>query len=199
MVIFLFGLPGVGKSYIGQLLRERASLYFWEGDDALSLEMHEAVNREQPFSSAMMEELTSSIIQQILDLKKQHQIVVVSQAMLIESDRIKISQHVGEVLYVYVHCSLPLMRERVKRRGDFVTESYLEKLVAAFEQYKAETEAYPSIENADKTDEQLVEEIVQLIHLTNRSHRIPSQDSLNASDNQHEDEDRLSTTLVHKC
>jgi gluconokinase len=186
VIIFLFGLPGAGKSYIGHLLRQRANIHFWEGDEALSHDMREAVNQEQPFSPAMMEKLTSSIIQQILTLKKQHALLVISQAMLIEADRNKISACVGDILYVYVHCPLPLMRERVKRRGDFVTESYLEKLMVAFEKHKAEAECYPSIENAGKTDEQIVDEIVKLVNIKT----VPSN-----LDN----EEMASTSFTNKC
>lgn len=43
MIIFLFGLPGVGKTYVGQYLSRELDYTFWDGDDALSADMKEYI------------------------------------------------------------------------------------------------------------------------------------------------------------
>lgn len=165
MIVFLFGLPGVGKTYIGQLLQRERGACFWDGDEALTDEMKLAVRNEQPFSRAMTAELTSTIIHKIEELQKNNGLIIVSQAMLRESDRQMFRERFDNIRFIYVHCDLDQVSQRIAQRANFVTVSYFEKLTVAFEPHRQEAETYPAIENYNKTDDQLIEAFEEILGL----------------------------------
>ncbi len=159
MIVFLFGLPGVGKTYIGQLMQQRLGAFFWDGDEALTREMRETVSREEAFSEAMTQALTSTLIHKIKDLQAENDFIVVSQAMLRESDRQFFRQCFDDIQFLYISCGHEQLNERIAKRADMVSVSYLEKLISAFEPYRGQAESYPDVHNDNKTDEQLINEI----------------------------------------
>lgn len=163
MIVFLFGLPGVGKTYLGKLLQRKLGAYYWDGDEALTTEMRLAVKNEQPFSATMTEDLSNTIIGTINTLKQSHSLIIVSQAMLLESDRQMFREHFEDISFIYIKCDLEHARQRIVQRADFVTESYFNKLVAAFEPHRTDAEAYPSIDNYNKSDEQLIREFNSIL------------------------------------
>lgn len=165
MIVFLFGLPGAGKTYIGHLLQRELGACFWDGDKALTDEMKCAVSKEQAFSRAMTAELTSTLIKQIKILEKQHNLVIVSQAMLRETDRQMFRDYLNDIHFIYIHCDVQKASQRIAQRANFVTVSYLEKLIVAFQPHQHDAKTYPTINNQGKTDEQLIEEFKAILDL----------------------------------
>ncbi len=45
MFLFLFGLPGTGKNYIGRFLDTNFGYSFFDGDDAIPIEMMDALKQ----------------------------------------------------------------------------------------------------------------------------------------------------------
>lgn len=157
MIVFLFGLPGVGKTYIGQLMQRELGVCYWDGDEALTEEMKRAVRNEQSFSRQMTADLTSTIINQIQTLRQTHDFVIVSQAMLREVDRQTFREQFDDIHFIYIRCEADaVITQRITQRADFVTVSYCDKLMKLFEAHRGDAEAYPSIDNNNKTDEELI-------------------------------------------
>lgn len=163
MIIFLFGLPGVGKTYLGELIQKKAGACFWDGDHALTEEMKEAVDRERPFSPQMTADLSATIINKIKELQTRHPFIVVSQAMLREADRQTFQQHFPTIRFIYISCAFDVASQRIADRANFVSVSYFTKLTEAFEPHRLAAETYPTISNYGKTDEQLIEEFQAII------------------------------------
>ena len=163
MIVFLFGLPGVGKTYIGRLMEQESGAYYWDGDEALTEEMKLAVRHEQPFTRQMTTELSSTIINKIKELKKNNPFIIVSQAMLRESDRQLFRAEFDDLRFIYVRCEQEQTSLRIAQRDDFVTVSYFNRLIIAFEPHRKDAESYPTIDNYEKTDEQLIKAFNQLI------------------------------------
>ncbi len=46
-VLYLIGLAGVGKTYVGKLISEFADYHLYEADETLPNEMREAVKRNE--------------------------------------------------------------------------------------------------------------------------------------------------------
>lgn len=168
MIVFLFGLPGVGKTYIGQLMEKELGVHYWDGDEALTDEMKLAVQNEQPFSRTMTAQLTSTLINKIKELSQEHRFVIVSQAMLRESDRKLFLEQFSDLHFIYVRCDPDQTSQRIAQRADFVTVSYLEKLIIAFEPHRKEAESYPTIDNYQKNDEQLIKDFSDLLSIKSK-------------------------------
>lgn len=165
MIVFLFGLPGVGKTYLGQLLERELSTHFWDGDEALTDEMKEAIKNEEPFSNQMTLTLTQAIIDKMDALQRDHKDIVIAQAMLLEEDRALFKARFQDIHFIYVYSEQDLTEQRLEERADHVTTSYYQNLLKAFEPHRRAAEIYPSIENSNKSDEQLIEEIMRLLDL----------------------------------
>lgn len=165
MIVFLFGLPGVGKTYIGQLMEQESGACYWDGDEALTDEMKRAVREEQPFTREMTAQLSTTIANKIKELKKNNPLIIVSQAMLRESDRQWFLAEFDDLHFIYVRCEQKQTSMRIAKRDDFVTVSYFEKLIHAFEPHRIDAESYPTIDNYKKTDEELITAFNQLINI----------------------------------
>lgn len=174
MIVFLFGLPGVGKTYIAQLLQRTYGLCYWDGDNALTEEMKITVRNELPFSKEMTAQLTTNIISNITELKKSHQLLIVSQAMLRESDRQMFREQFSDIHFIYIRCDPEQTSQRIAQRADFVTVSYLEKITQAFEMHRKDAEAYPVIDNFRKTNEELIQEFEAILNCDPKLKRLPN-------------------------
>ena len=151
--IFLFGLPGVGKSYIGKLLEEKYNFLFWDGDQALSPEMKEYIRREEPFTSEMTAQLSSNIISTIHSLVEEEQRskegrpIAIAQAMLIEGDRQTIKEHFPDMQFIHVVSDKDIANKRIDQRNDWVSVSFAENIRSVFERIRGQTEKYPTLVN----------------------------------------------------
>ncbi|KTD78815.1 AAA family ATPase [Legionella waltersii] len=161
MIVFLFGLPGAGKTYLGQLLANHWSCPYWDGDEALTQEMRVAVHEERPFSEEMTRTLSNRMIESMTSLSSSHKTFVVSQAMLLETDRELFKKLFPDIRFVYIHCDKNTMLQRVASRANFVSVSYCEKLLTAFQPYEQAALQYPSVNNNNKDDTILLDELKQ--------------------------------------
>lgn len=159
MIVFLFGLPGAGKTYLGQLLAEHWTCPYWDGDEALTEEMKASVLEEKPFTKEMTQTLSKRMMDNMTRLSESNSTFIVSQAMLLETDRQLFKQSFPEVRFIYIYCDKNTMLQRITSRANFVTRSFCEKLQAAFKPYEADALTYPSINNSDKEDKILIEEL----------------------------------------
>jgi gluconate kinase len=154
-------LPGAGKTYLGQLLANYWSCPYWDGDNALTQEMRTAVHEEKPFSEEMTRTLSNRMIDSMTNLSLSHKTFVVSQAMLLETDRELFKQLFPDIRFVYIHCDKDTMLQRIASRANFVSVSYCEKLLTVFQPYEQAALQYPSVNNSDKEDTVLLEELKQ--------------------------------------
>ena len=54
-IIYLFGLPGAGKNYVGELLRDAWGLEFADADEWLLQDMRESLARKEGFTPEQSE------------------------------------------------------------------------------------------------------------------------------------------------
>lgn len=166
MIIFLFGLPGAGKSYVGKLLARERQLPFWDGDNALDEEMKDYIRQEKNFTPQMTAKLSQTLIKEIKQrsLASTTKPFIVSQAMLRECDRALIRQHFSNLLFIQVKASAELLDERIKTRNDWVSPEYAQKINLAFQlSHQDKASIYPALINDGQSDNQLMEQFEQLL------------------------------------
>lgn len=134
MVIFLFGEPGAGKNYVGELLSMHFGYYFWDADLALSVEMQNAIINKQVFTQKMRDHFTQVIIGEVKKLKKKYNNVVVSQALFKEKNRLQIAHHFPGALFFLILSSFDKIKERLQIRKSIVDSAYAEKIRSEFEE-----------------------------------------------------------------
>jgi gluconokinase len=133
-VIFLFGLVGVGKSYLARYIADRYGYYCHEGDDDLTSSMKEAIQSRRHFTDQMRSEFFSNLSEKILELQKNHEYIVISQGLYKNKHRQFLIDRIPNLELVWVTASDEVLYQRlVQREGFPVDKNYAENIRANFE------------------------------------------------------------------
>lgn len=132
-LLFVFGSPGAGKTYVGRVLHEEFNYYSYEADDDLTEEMIKAIQEERLFTDEMRERYFKIIIKKLSSLIQQHKNVVATQALIKEINRKQILQALPQTQFLHVSADISNITQRLKLRGDWVSIEYANKIRAIFE------------------------------------------------------------------
>jgi gluconokinase len=133
MVIIVFGLPGVGKDFLGKLIAEEFGFFWLDADQDLASEHRELLRQERPVPRAIRDEFYRRLIAKIDVLAKPYPNLVVSQVFHFEKDRVEIARRHPSALFLWVRCSAEVWERRLQREH-FITPAYAKKLIEVFEQ-----------------------------------------------------------------
>ena len=138
MIIYLYGLPGVGKNYIGEIINKYYNYYFKDGDDYLTPIMKFKLKKGKHFTEKEVTDYHDIIAKEVLKLSKIHKNLVISQASLKKSNRDKIIKLVPSVVFINVHANIETIINRIEKRNGYVTKQYAKDLVNYLEVPKNE-------------------------------------------------------------
>ncbi len=134
MVIFLFGLAGVGKSYVGDVISKHLKYKYIDADNWLPSDMLEAVAKKQPFTQEMRDNFTDIIIQNTQNLiNDRNENLVITQALYKERNRQAIKIAFTEALFIQVAADYETITKRLLERGDHVQPDYAKLISKNFE------------------------------------------------------------------
>lgn len=152
-VLYLFGLTGVGKTYVGAILGERAGFHVYEADGDLPDAMREKVRRGEPWTEEEWTGFYVLIRDRIRELLKTHPRVVVTQATYRRDHRELIktaTDRPDDVELIWVVADRDINLDRIRRRNDYVTIEYFNLSLPFFETPPENT---PRIVNNTDADE----------------------------------------------
>jgi len=135
MVIILMGVSGSGKTTIGQLLAQRLSWTFYDGDD-----FHPSANVEKmrngiPLTDDDRDSWLTALQQLIDTLLQQHRSAVLVCSALKHSYRVRLQRHLQDVRFVYLKGDYDLIRQRLAtRQGHFMQADLLGSQFATLEE-----------------------------------------------------------------
>ena len=132
-VLFLFGLAGAGKNYVGDLLAGLSGRYVYHADCDLTPAMHEAIRRGAGFTDQMRNDFFTIVAQRISELRYQHGPLIVTQAAYKQRHRDYISDTVGDVEFVHIVAPDEVIAARLRSRGDLITPEFSKVMRAHFE------------------------------------------------------------------
>ena len=119
MLYLLFGEMGVGKNYVGERLAKHLGCEFYDGDFSMPEDMKDRVKRFSFLPAKMIDRFVVYLMQDIYYLLRDHEDVVVSQALYKEEHRQTIWNQFpsARLIHVvppstYVHLSRILARPR---------------------------------------------------------------------------------------
>jgi gluconate kinase len=134
MLLVLFGTPGSGKSYIGQILAEEFGFYHYEADIDLTPEIKETILQHEPISEAMREAYFGAVCEKIRMLKQIHKNLVVTQTFTKEKNRKRILCRFNETIFIWVKTNPSIIEKRIlERTGHIVKEFYAAFISARFD------------------------------------------------------------------
>jgi gluconate kinase len=133
MLLIFFGTPGVGKNFVGKILKHHFDFYFYDGDDDLTDDMKESIKKQELFSEEMRKHFYDILTKRLLDLQKKFEKIVMAQALMKELNRQQILNALPHAEFVLIEAESSLIDQRLRRRNDWVSLEYAEKIRKAFE------------------------------------------------------------------
>lgn len=131
--LFLFGLAGSGKSFVGNLIAERAGWHVYHADDDLTDEMKLALAEHRPFTGPMRDRFFALIVDKILQLQLQHPRLVITQAVYKQQHRDYLLARIPDMELVCVNAEDATILRRINRRSDGISIASAAALRADFE------------------------------------------------------------------
>lgn len=131
--ILLFGVAGVGKTYLGATLSAPLSYYHYELDRDLTPAMLLALREGREFTEEIRDEFFQHAVNRIHDILSQYPRVIFTQGAYKERHRAFLRQHVPGLECVWVTAPEAIVQERLRGRGGAVTGDYAKLIHHNFE------------------------------------------------------------------
>jgi gluconokinase len=157
-VLFLFGLAGSGKTFVGELLGRLSGRYVYEADQDLTPAMTGAIATGAPFTDAMRDEFFLIVATRINELRRAHRNLIVTQATYKQRHRDLIKAQVEHAAFIHITALDSIVIERLISRGDNITPEYATVMRANFE---APSSDCPTISN-NGTAEEIIRQVALL-------------------------------------
>lgn len=134
VLLILFGLPGVGKNYVGRILAEDYGFYFRDADDDLPDDMRETIIRHEIATDDMRDRHLANIMARIRLLQPDNPRLVVGGAFFKERNRLSLLVEFPQAQFVLLETKPDLLRTRLEMRQNHLADwSYAEKIFTVFE------------------------------------------------------------------
>lgn len=123
-VLFLFGLAGSGKSYVGDLIARHTGWYVYHADEDITDDMRQALAEHLPFTEKMRDDYISIVLEKILTLRQQHRHLLVTQAVYKQRHREFLMSHISQMDMIHVQADDMVIEKRLlARAGEASTKS----------------------------------------------------------------------------
>jgi len=147
MVIVLFGPPGVGKSFVGRILKQDYGFHFYDADEDLTDDMISAIKNENVFTKKMRQNFFNIVIEQIQSLQKTHKTLIVAQALIKEINRDQLLTVLPHIQFVEIKANLNKVNTRLKIRDNWVSIDFAKKIWDIYEAPKHYEGSYHFLDN----------------------------------------------------
>lgn len=133
-LIMLFGLPGAGKSFVADILKESFGYTLHNGDEDLPPTMKKALFQKAPITDEMREEFTEHMISSLVRVTKTHVKLAFHQTLLKEFMRERLKKKFPHALFILVTSDTAIREERYMNREYFnLGLPYLRQMSQAFD------------------------------------------------------------------
>ncbi len=138
-LVFLFGLAGVGKSYVGRVVADRFGYTAYDLDSDLTPAMREAIAAQLPFTEEMRDEFFDVVVHRVTELSAAHSHLVFMQGAYKERHRLKVRQAHPEIQFVWIDAPMEVLRQRLTARADAISPDYASSIMSHFEPPREES------------------------------------------------------------
>src|SRR5436305_14115900 len=126
MLLILFGLPGAGKSFVGQLLSAEFGFTFHEADDDIPDDYREQVLAGQVVGEPMRDTYHRQLLERIAELQRAHPRLAVGAPLLRDRHRRWIREQFPQAVFILVTCDQSTWKARLGARTHTVSLAYAE-------------------------------------------------------------------------
>ncbi len=160
MILFIFGLPGSGKSFVAEVIKNSFGYTIHNGDDDLPTHMKTALFEKKEITDAMRKEFTHNLIKTVNSLLKISAHIVVHQTLLKTFMRDKLKTAFPDAIFILIQTQKIIREQRYMKRLYFnLGIPYLRIMCAQFEPPNTN---YIQIENNDVGEKAVTEQLSQI-------------------------------------
>lgn len=168
MIYVLFGPPGVGKTYIGNLLAKHKEWHFFDADTIyLNDDKLQYLLQSGKYDQSVRDRFVKKLIMTVQHMLSANdgRDLIIAEAFTKERNRAEFMKYFDDqVTYIMIHASRNLafqrMRARMRKEYHVVDESVFEFVWDEFEAPKIH---HKILRNIDKTDFEICEEFNNLL------------------------------------
>lgn len=132
--VILFGLPGIGKTFVGKIFEKYFNYYFYDGDHDLTPEMKIAIKTKTVFTDQMRDVFFKILIDKIKSLTKKHKRLVVAQTFIKEKYRIDLLKKIPKSRFILIETKKDIREKRLMGRIDYPLDlEYARKMNTNFD------------------------------------------------------------------
>lgn len=133
----LFGLPGVGKTYAGNVFKDQFNYHLYDGDRDMSKEMRDVILSRGDVSDEMRDEFFERQLVQVKNLINKYKRLVVTQTYIKEKYRKKVLEAFPQARFILVETDTKLRESRLAKRVEFPLDmEYARRMCLLFEEPK---------------------------------------------------------------
>jgi gluconokinase len=133
-VIFLFGLSGAGKSYVGDIIGSHEDWFVYHADDDLTEAMRHVITSKKAFTEEMRDEFFFRIAEKVKYYLTLYPRVVVTQGAYKKKHRQFLRQKINDIEMICVTASDSLIHKRLEDRIDGISNESAEAIKHIFEE-----------------------------------------------------------------
>jgi gluconate kinase len=130
VLIILFGLPGAGKSFAGQLLATDFGFVFHEADEDIPDDYRRLVQAGQVVGEPMRDDYHRHLLDVIAELQAAHPRLAVAAPLLRDRHRQWIHMRFPDAVFVQVRCEPAAWQARLAARTHTISLAYAQKVAA---------------------------------------------------------------------
>lgn len=132
-LLFLFGVSGAGKTFVGQLISRNLGYFHYDLDQDLTPAMRAAITANRSFTEAERDEYFQVVRARIHEIAGRHSTVVFTQAAYKERHRDFLRQHIPLLRMIWIKASRDVIYERLRTRQGGVPADYADSIERNFE------------------------------------------------------------------
>lgn len=133
-LLILFGLPGTGKSYVSEIMREDFNFFVYDGDDDLSDDMQHAITHQHPINDSMRNIFFNKLKKSITHLLQTQQKIAVTQTFIKEKYRKQVLKEFPHAEFILIQTDTKVRETRLAKRTNYPLDKvYAREMVRVFE------------------------------------------------------------------
>ena len=144
-LLILFGLPGAGKSYAGEILRDDFGFTFHEADDDIPDDYRRLVVAGQVVGEPMRDDYHRQLLDRIAELWAAHPRLAVAVPLLRDRHRQWLHERFPRAVFVWVQTEPAAWEARLRQRKHTISLDYARKVAGMHEPV---TVPYESLDNS---------------------------------------------------
>jgi gluconate kinase len=133
VLLILFGLPGAGKSYAGEMLSADFGFYFHEADDDIPADYRRLVEAGQVVGEDRRDDYHRRLLDRLAELSAAHSRLAVALPLLRDRHRVWLRERFPEAVMILVKCDPARWEARLGARTHTISLEYARKVAGMFE------------------------------------------------------------------